>query len=168
MISKPGASECFVYIVPPGETSFVTAGRFALEMDHHGVARGRFVYGRSYLERQDAVPIDPIGLKLARRTYETTLLGGVFGALRDASPDYWGRRVIERYCGLPQLSEVDYLLYSPDDRAGALGFNAAANRQHRGTSSIQRWTSKNSRPSRTSSPPIRARLQRSQRRKCRI
>lgn len=49
-------------------------------------------------------------------------MGGVFGALRDASPDYWGRRVIQRHLGTAQPSEMDYLLYSPDDRAGALGF----------------------------------------------
>jgi len=49
-------------------------------------------------------------------------LNGIFGALRDAGPDYWGRRVIEKHAGRPQLSELDYLLESPDDRAGALGF----------------------------------------------
>jgi serine/threonine-protein kinase HipA len=47
---------------------------------------------------------------------------GVFGALRDASPDSWGRRVIERHVGKSPLSELDYLLESPDDRAGALSF----------------------------------------------
>jgi serine/threonine-protein kinase HipA len=47
----------------------------------------------------------------------------VFGALRDAGPDYWGRRVIEKHAGKPQLGELDYLLYGPDDRAGALGFD---------------------------------------------
>jgi len=30
--------------------------------------------------------------------------------------------VIEWHLGVAQLSEVDYLLHSPDDRAGALGF----------------------------------------------
>lgn len=45
-----------------------------------------------------------------------------FGALRDASPDSWGRRVIQRHLGRAQPSELDYLLNSPDDRAGALGF----------------------------------------------
>jgi serine/threonine-protein kinase HipA len=49
-------------------------------------------------------------------------MGGVFGALRDASPDYWGRRIIQRHLGKAQPSEMEYLLYSPDDRAGALGF----------------------------------------------
>ena len=47
---------------------------------------------------------------------------GVFGALRDAGPDYWGRLVIERALQTSALSEIDYLLKSPDDRAGALGF----------------------------------------------
>ncbi len=47
---------------------------------------------------------------------------GLFGALRDAGPDYWGRRLIERHLGAAQLNEMDYLLHSPDDRAGALGF----------------------------------------------
>jgi serine/threonine-protein kinase HipA len=115
-------SECFVYIALPGESAFVTAGRFRVDADRHGVATGRFVYGKSYLARRDAVPIDPIELKLAPTTYETRLLKGIFGALRDASPDYWGRRVIEKRAGNAQLGEIDYLLYSPDDRAGALGF----------------------------------------------
>lgn len=122
MTSNAGPSECYVYITLPGHTEAVTAGRFALTTDRHGVSVGRFVYGRSYRERPDAVPIDPVELKLATRTYETTALNGVFGALRDAGPDYWGRRVIERHAGKAQLGELDYLLNSPDDRAGALGF----------------------------------------------
>jgi len=122
VISKVGEQECFVYITLPGQTEFVTAGRFVLEPDRVGVPVGRFVYGKSYLERAEAVPIDPVELKLARTTYRTTALKGVFGALRDAGPDYWGRRVIEKHAGKPQLGELDYLLYAPDDRAGALGF----------------------------------------------
>ncbi|HEU4619462.1 MAG TPA: HipA domain-containing protein [Gammaproteobacteria bacterium] len=115
-------SECFVYITLPGETDFVTAGRFRIDADRNGVSTGRFVYGKSYLARSNAVPIDPIELKLGPATYETRLLKGIFGALRDASPDYWGRRVIEKHARNAQLGEIDYLLHSPDDRAGALGF----------------------------------------------
>lgn len=116
------ATECFVYITLPGQTEPVTAGRFALGSDRRGVPEGRFVYGRTYLSRPDAVPLDPVELKLTDRTYATTTLNGVFGALRDASPDFWGRRVIQRHLGKSRLGELDYLLYSPDDRAGALGF----------------------------------------------
>lgn len=119
-------SECFVYIALPGETEFVTAGRFERRTDRRGVATGRFVYGKSYLSRDNAVPIDPQDLKLSTETYSTTRLSGVFGALRDAAPDSWGRRVIEKRSGTPQLDEMDYLLHSPDDRAGALGFGKNA------------------------------------------
>ncbi len=119
-------SECYVHVVLPGETEFVAAGRFDLGTNRQGVPTGRFVYGRSYLARDNAVPIDPLELKLGPMTRQTTLLGGMFGALRDASPDYWGRRVIEKLGGKPQLEEIDYLLFSPDDRAGALGFGRHA------------------------------------------
>jgi serine/threonine-protein kinase HipA len=122
MSSKPSASGCFVYITLPGATSAVTAGRFVLEKNQRGDALGRFVYGRSYLNNRDAVPIDPVELTLSDKTYETVRLNGVFGALRDAGPDYWGRRVIEKHAGKVGLGELDYLLESPDDRAGALGF----------------------------------------------
>lgn len=121
MTSK-GNTECFVYITLPGQTESVTAGRFQLAKDRRGNALGRFVYGKSYLSRGDAVSIDPVELKLSEETYETGRLNGVFGALRDAGPDYWGRRVIEKHAGPPQLGELDYLLNSADDRAGALGF----------------------------------------------
>lgn len=121
-MTSEAPGECFVYVTLPGETEPVTAGRFALSVDRRGVPEGRFVYGRSYLERPNAVALDPVELKLAPRTYATASMGGVFGALRDASPDYWGRRVIQRHLGKAQPSEMDYLLYSPDDRAGALGF----------------------------------------------
>lgn len=112
----------YVYITLPGATQAVTAGRFEHTVERNGVAVGRFVYGRRYRERPDAVEIDPVELRLGRAGFETVRLGGVFGALRDSGPDYWGRRVIERHAGLGQLGELDYLLHSPDDRAGALSF----------------------------------------------
>ena len=113
--------ECFVYIVPPGATEFVTAGRFRWTEDGAG-AVGRFVYGRSYRERVDAVELDPVELRLSGEVYETARMQGIFGAIRDSMPDFWGRRVIERNAGFTELAEFDYLTYGPDDRAGALGF----------------------------------------------
>jgi serine/threonine-protein kinase HipA len=121
MISKPTPSECYVYITLPAATEAVTAARFELA-DRAGVSLGRLIYGKSYLENSNAVPIDPVELGLAPRVYETTALNGLFGALRDASPDSYGRRVIERHVGKAPLSELDYLLEFSDDRAGALGF----------------------------------------------
>jgi len=114
--------EAYVYITLPDTTAAITAGRFEHTIDRNGVVVGRFVYGRRYRERIDAVEIDPIELRLGRAGYETVRLNGVFGALRDAGPDYWGRRVIEKHAGLGPMGELDYLMHSPDDRAGALGF----------------------------------------------
>jgi len=121
MTSRP-STQCYAYIALPGEIESVTAGRFELTKDRRGNALGRFVYGKSYLARPNAVAIDPIELKLSDDTYETSRLNGLFGALRDSGPDYWGRRVIEKHAGIAQLGELDYLLNSADDRAGSLGF----------------------------------------------
>ena len=113
--------ECYVYIVLPGETEFVTAGRFTLRESREGAAVGEFIYGRSYRERANAVELDPVELRLQPGAFETAKMGGFFGAIRDAMPDAWGRQVIERHLR-GELSRFDYLLRAPDDRAGALGF----------------------------------------------
>jgi serine/threonine-protein kinase HipA len=123
MISE---GECFVYVVPPGTTEFVTAARFRVVETRNGTAIGELVYGKRYLARADAVELDPVELKLGDVSYQTGRMKGFFGAIRDAMPDYWGRRVIERNAGKPQLGEFDYLLHGPDDRAGALGFGLNA------------------------------------------
>jgi serine/threonine-protein kinase HipA len=122
MTSKSQATECFVYIALPGQTEAVTAGRFVLTKNRDGTPLGKFVYGKSYLARDGAVEIDPVELKLSDETYETTRLRGLFGALRDAGPDSWGQRVIEKHSGKTTLGDLDYLLESPDDHAGALSF----------------------------------------------
>lgn len=116
------AHNCYIYITLSGQINPITAGRFSYSEDRHGVTTGRFIYGKSYLNRKDAVELDPLELKLGAQIYETVNLNGIFGTLRDAGPDYWGRRMIERHLGQAQISEMDYLLNSPDDRAGALGF----------------------------------------------
>ena len=113
--------ECFVYIVLPGATEFVTAGRFRW-IDEGSGGVGEFVYGRSYRERNDAVELDPVELRLSGQVHETARMDGFFGAIRDSMPDFWGRRVIERNAGLAELGEFDCLMQGPDDRAGALGF----------------------------------------------
>ena len=117
MISK----ECYVYISLPEQYEPVTAGKFVLETDDRGINLGRFIYGKSYHARSEAVELDPVELKLTDKVYQTTLLKGVFGSIRDASPDFWGRELINRHLG-GQADEMEYLLFSPDDRAGALWF----------------------------------------------
>lgn len=119
MTSRTG---CFVFLQMPGSLEVVTCARYELDLSRRV---GRFVYGASYRERADAVPIDPVHLRVTPTRYEAAKLGGIFGALRDSSPDAWGRMVIERLSGQVGLTEVDFLLESPEDRAGALSFGLA-------------------------------------------
>jgi serine/threonine-protein kinase HipA len=111
----------YVYLQLPQSLEVVTAGFYELDFPQ-GVPTGSFVYNPAYLQRADAVPLDPYELPLAPRRVQTVKLKGIFGALRDASPDAWGRRIIEKHTGRTDLTEVDYLLHSPEDRAGALSF----------------------------------------------
>lgn len=116
------SKECYVYIALPGTTEFVTAARFQVSKTRDGEPIGELVYGKNYLARSDAVELDPIELKLGQTQYKTVRMQGFFGAIRDAMPDFWGRRVIERNAHQSVFDEFDYLLQGPDDRAGALGF----------------------------------------------
>jgi serine/threonine-protein kinase HipA len=109
--------ECYVYLQLPQTMDVLTCGHFILE---RGV--GRFVYGKRFLSDARAVELDKIELPLRPAPFETARMGGVFGAIRDASPDAWGRRVIESQLARSDLSEIDFLLNSPEDRAGALSF----------------------------------------------
>lgn len=117
--------ECFVHLVLPGRTDFTLAGRFRRRRAEDGTPVGEFVYGRSYLERPDAVEFDPRELPLGAGQRETVRLGGFFGAVRDSMPDAWGRRLLERRLGPAAADEFDSLVAGSPDRAGALGFSAA-------------------------------------------
>jgi serine/threonine-protein kinase HipA len=111
----------YVYLQLPQSLTVVTAGLYELK-SLSGVDTGSFVYSPAYLARSDAVPLEPFELPLRARRFETVKLRGIFGALRDASPDAWGRRIIEKQARRVDLNELDYLLRSPADRAGALSF----------------------------------------------
>ncbi len=78
---------------------------------------------RTYLDRSDARPVDPVLLPLRDAEFTTTTLGGIFSALHDAGPDSWGRFLIERLYG-PQR-ELGYLLLAAGERTGTLDFSMA-------------------------------------------
>ena len=65
-------TECFVYIMLPGETNFTTAGRFVLDTTRRSDPLGRFIYGGHYRDNPDAVPLDPIELKITALTIAGT------------------------------------------------------------------------------------------------
>ena len=73
---------CYVYLQLPGSLEIVTCGRFEHAVLPDGRRVGRFVYGRSYRARADAVPLDPYGLPVTPRRFETARLGGTFGVSR--------------------------------------------------------------------------------------
>ncbi len=111
----------YVFVQLPGTREIVICGSYEMEAlgDEH---IGRFVYGRSYLDRRDAVAIDPVNLPLRDTEFTTTKVNGMFGAMRDTAPDHWGRMVIERRDRGREHNELDYLLGSSDMRVGALSY----------------------------------------------
>jgi serine/threonine-protein kinase HipA len=120
--------EAYVYIQLPGTLDTVPAALLKVQTLSDGVQIGRFRYGDRYLQRPEAVALDPFQLPLARTVYEFTQLKGIPGAVRDASPDAWGRRVIEHKLerSAADLQEIDYLLHGPQDGAGYLSFGLKA------------------------------------------
>jgi serine/threonine-protein kinase HipA len=97
-------------------------------------AQLQFVYGRSYLDRPDAVPLYLPELPLVRGARLPDAGLGLAGCLADGTPDAWGRRVILRrlYGGDTQdvdtstLPTATYLLESDSDRTGANDFQRSA------------------------------------------
>lgn len=114
----------YVFIHPPRQLEAVPAGRLELIVHEGELRTSRFNYGARYLERSDALDVDPVSLARAdesRHPREPINALPLFGAIRDAAPDAWGRRVIEnRLRRSGPLPEVDYLDHAGSDRAGAL------------------------------------------------
>lgn len=118
--------ECYVHVQIPGTLQTVPAALLAIEKVADGTYVGRFRYGDRYLERPDAVALDPFELPLDDRLREFTAFRGVPGAVRDAAPDYWGRKVIEHrlHRAAGDLEEIDYMVHGPVDGGGYLSFSS--------------------------------------------
>ena len=115
-------TEAFVWVWLPGAAEPVVAGRLT---DRGPVVT--FTYGRSYLERPDAIALYLPELPL-RRGEITPISGEIAGCIADGGPDAWGRRVIE-YQRIPESAELPtlgYLLASGSNRLGALDFQQSA------------------------------------------
>jgi len=121
--------QAFVWVWLPASTQPVVAGRIAAESGIHV-----FNYGRSYLERENAIAIYHPELPLRRGAIEPVSPLTLANCLRDGAPDAWGRRVIiNRLTGLKgaaardvDFDELTFLLSSGSDRAGALDFQPSA------------------------------------------
>ena len=129
MTSKADATEAFVWMWLPGATEPVVAGR----LDQDG-ERLLFTYGASYRRRKSAIPLYEPELPLQEGVIAPINGLTMASCIRDASPDAWGRRVIINRltgkkpdsAGVPEISELTFLLQSGSDRVGALDFQASA------------------------------------------
>lgn len=129
MTSKADATEAFVWMWLPGATEPVVAGR----LDQDG-ERLLFTYGASYRRRKSAIPIYEPELPLQEGVIAPINGLSMASCIRDGSPDAWGRRVIINrltgkkpdVAGVPEISELTFLLQSGSDRIGALDFQASA------------------------------------------
>jgi serine/threonine-protein kinase HipA len=114
-------SEAYIWIWLPDEYEPVVCGK--LEADNSIFS---FVYGRSYLERSNAIALDPRELPLQDEVFSPSF-GETHSVIRDAAPDVWGRRVLEYKSGGRPLTELDYLLQTGRDRIGALDARPESN-----------------------------------------
>ena len=117
--------ERYVFAYLPDAIEAVPAGRLSLLEEAGQTLGSRFAYGHRYRARPHALAIDPHSLPLDDAAdVERAPLDGLalFGALRDATPDAWGRRVIENRLRVPpnSLPESVYLEHAGPHRAGAL------------------------------------------------
>jgi serine/threonine-protein kinase HipA len=128
MTSEVRYDEAYVWIWLPGETEPVVAGRLFRDGP-----RLIFNYGRSYLERDNAIPIYLPELPLRTGAIPPLPNLALPSCIRDAAPDAWGRRVIlnrkfgkEKEVHFGRLDELAYMLESGSDRIGALDFQRSA------------------------------------------
>ena len=114
-----------VYIDTPDVTGIV--GRFRYVNRRHSRSSA-FEYADEWLRGTNAFAIDPENLPLRSGPFYTSSdKSALQGALRDATPDRWGRQLVKRSFGKAgerrTLSEIDYLLGVTDHaRIGALRF----------------------------------------------
>lgn len=107
---------------------FVPAGKLELFELGSELLASNFAYGQRYLDRANALEIDPVSLGLRDRNEmrgkRLVPVNGLkfFGGIRDAAPDAWGRRVIEARHRAPanSLPESTYLIEAGSERVGAL------------------------------------------------
>lgn len=115
--------------------NWAPCGRLAMTEEGPGVLASSFAYGLNYARRPDALEVDPVSLSLRE---QAEVLGKrllpangltLFGGIRDAAPDSWGRRVIEAKLKVPanSLPESQYLLHAGSDRVGALDIRETIN-----------------------------------------
>src|SRR5437899_3007603 len=101
------ATEQKLYVFTYLDTEWVPCGQLTLSEDGAKLSASTFAYGLRYLQRPGALEVDPVSLSLR----DMALVRGtalfppnnlpLFGGIRDAAPDAWGRRVLESRRAVP-------------------------------------------------------------------
>src|SRR5213595_3890321 len=127
------ATEQKLYVFTYLDTEWVPCGQLTLSEDGAKLSASTFAYGLRYLQRAGALEVDPVSLSLRDmdRVRGTALFPPnnlpLFGGIRDAAPDAWGRRVIESRLKVPanSLPESSYLLHAGSQRVGAIDIRSS-------------------------------------------
>jgi serine/threonine-protein kinase HipA len=111
------ATEKPVWVWLPGQAQPVHGGTFSLQA---GV--GTFHYDATYRAREDALSLDPFSLPFTRRVRgaKETRQAGLFGVIRDASPEGFGLALLEQLRGTTLVDPMLRLELSEGDSVGAL------------------------------------------------
>ena len=111
----------------PGQETATTAA--LLKLARSGIREsGQLAYGLGYLEKPEAIALNPRHLPLRREPFSlpTQALrdGGAMPlTIKDALPDAWGRLVISRQLSGRVPGNHELLLLTNDDRVGAMVFS---------------------------------------------
>lgn len=115
----------YVYLQRPDNGEWVTVGRYSLDKELH---IGTFLYAPNYVGAGFKWSIDPVNLPLIpEHPYRARRYGGLHDILRDASPDAWGKLLLQKEHDLPaNTPDFRYLILASNaDRWGALAVGSS-------------------------------------------
>jgi serine/threonine-protein kinase HipA len=117
--------QLFVHVWVDGKAH--VAGVIETSGDYWPPARrsSSFRYGRSWLERPGAFPIDPVNLPLLQGPQPAPDQWQLHGAFEDTCPDGWGQLVINLRYPDDNFGKIEYIAATSDDRVGFLGYSSA-------------------------------------------
>lgn len=131
---RPAPTTAYVWVWLPGAVAPVVCGQLVPARTRGRVQIIDFAYGRRYLARDDALPLYLPELPLVAGRLRPLEDLTIAGAIADAGPDTWGRRVVLRLLtgsalsgeDLDGVDELSYLLLSGSDRTGAIDFQTSS------------------------------------------
>ncbi len=122
----------YVWFRPPNDTPFRVGELLVSEPDQQrgGRLQGEFRYAREYLNRKEAIALDPLHLPLGSDPMDSARpQAGIHSVFEDSLPDAWGRAILCRRHNVPRREQHPaYLLRLLG--SGALGALAYTSGKH--------------------------------------